>query len=232
MTHSHIDNNDGTMGGGIYAIGNRANVSILQDSSVSGNHAAYSAGAIYSKLYSGSQLRVDDSTISGNTALGGVGGGLYARLWQSSLVVENHSSVDGNTANGSGGGIVAHANEYPSYIRVSDSTVSGNTAADSGGGLYAFLHDSCTLVVEDNSEFSENTAVSGKGGGIYVERTFDFAPPISTPQSIKILASTVSGNHAFKRGGGVYATSYDGGEMLVEGSHQGNRILSGVLNNG
>ncbi len=62
---------------------------------------------------------------------------------------------------------------------------------------------------------SGNTAEKD-GGGIFVCATSDPFNPYPVPQAITVAQSTVSGNTAYDRGGGIYTKSFDGTEVTVE----------------
>ena len=75
-------------------------------------------------------LSIVNSTISGNLAKTGTGGGIYGDSLDDLSIV--NSTISGNSANaGTGGGIY----NYNSPLRVANSTIAGNSAG-SGGGIY------------------------------------------------------------------------------------------------
>ncbi|MGN6521196.1 MAG: choice-of-anchor Q domain-containing protein [Dokdonella sp.] len=118
------------------------------------------------------------------------GGGVYAR----ELVFAKYSDISGNVATSSGSGTVGDGGGIFSYhdIFLGNSTVSGNSAAaGDGGGARALLGDA-TIVA---STISGN--IARRGGGI-VQLYY-----ASNAQSFALLDSTVSGNSATDRVGGV-----------------------------
>jgi hypothetical protein len=143
-------------------------------STISGNSAP-SGGGIRSTV----QTTVISSTISGNT--GGTGGGIY--LYGNIDLVD--SILSDNTAE-VGGGIF---NGFISgTITVRGSAIRSNSATDDGGGIFIGGYFS-KLVVSD-STINGNSAVSG--GGIH------------SLGSVEIVSSTISGNTAGDRGGGIF----------------------------
>lgn len=125
---SHGTSTKYSLGGGICAI--YANV-VLRNSTVgpagyydSGN-SAFTAGGMAVL----GNVSVYSSTISGNTATGGKGGGIYSAGTGTATIV--NSTFSGNYAKGGGGGIDANS------VLVSSSTFVGNTtvAGKAGGGV-------------------------------------------------------------------------------------------------
>jgi predicted outer membrane repeat protein len=106
-------------GGGIFS---DESVVVLTDSRIQDN--------LGSGLYNAGRMTVTGSTISGNEAAQGMGGGIEHRGGTLSLT---NSTVSGNTATMAGGGLYS---ESHGPISLSSSTVSNNQAAD-GGGIYS-----------------------------------------------------------------------------------------------
>ena len=153
-------------GGGleIYAPGGVSSVSQISNSAFSGNYAkndggglslfdaaatlthvtvsgnsAYSGGGIFAldtRVTVTTELTLDRSTISGNTAAHFGGGIDAARVYYFGL---RRSLVSGNSAydpNAGGGGIAIQSAQLTSFI--GDSTVYGNYAYNNGGGIGIF----------------------------------------------------------------------------------------------
>ncbi len=156
-------------------------------------------------------LSIVDSTISGNSSPGGIGGGIgadscsvdiqdssitdnYAYRFgggiltvYSTVTISNSEIVDNRTVYGGGGGI--YVGTAAGSLGITGSTISGNTAGSRGGGIAVYA---ATLTM-DASTVSDNTAVALSGGGILV-----------LGGQADISDSTVSGNTA-RQGGGVYS---------------------------
>jgi hypothetical protein len=129
-------------------------------------------------------VKVVDSTISGNTAVGNParGGGLYS-LGTTSI---SGSTIDNNVADYGGGSYCPRSFFSFAYCKVIDSTISGNVAHVSGGGLVAA--DPNARIVIDNSTIAYNTAQTGHVGGLLMTRT--------EPASITLQSSIFSNNSA------------------------------------
>src|SRR5262249_14331984 len=101
--------------------------------------------------------------------------------------------IDGNQADRVGA-IVANGN-----LTIKKSVISGNTASIGVGGVYfygiASPTTNFTLTVK-SSTISGNTSVSSTGGGLFLYGG-----------GATISKSVISGNTAFKYGGGIYAAS-------------------------
>lgn len=127
----------------------------LQDTTLSGGlltGANDSGGAV---LGSFGNVRLIDSTITGNS-VDALGGGIY--MFGGTLAVTN-STISGNSAGLVGGGITTH---QTSSATITNSTISGNTSAY-GGGVWWRSTNSATLI---NSTITNNTATTGGGGGV------------------------------------------------------------------
>jgi predicted outer membrane repeat protein len=122
------------IGGGIY--NERASLTIT-DSTVSSNEATVAGGGI-----SAGSVTLNNSTVSGNTAL--EGGGIYA-----ASITLNNSTVSDNTAlrdiereyGGLGGGII----DFESLTLNGSSSVIDNEAAEHGGGIYSHETGGATI---------------------------------------------------------------------------------------
>lgn len=143
-----------TQGGGIFA----HDVVMANGSLVSGNTA--SASSIGTIKYGGGVASVNftctDSTISGNLAVGGSGGGVAAQ----GNVSLTRCTLSGNEASGSGGGLIVLGGSGP-QISIEESTISGNLAGK-GGGIYAKSPVSLA-----SSTIAFNSAQQANGGGIH-----------------------------------------------------------------
>jgi uncharacterized repeat protein (TIGR01451 family) len=172
--------------------------STLTHNSVTG----WGSGGAIDSLGNGA-VTVTDSTISGNTAQWGPGGGVAAKN-----LTMSGSTVNGNsTTGGLGGGIFLYAPYYCYFC--------GNPVAD---GNQASVTPSPSIV---NSTIVGNSTGSdgGTGGGIMVSlyRYYD-APVHSAPTQpdknsqvgglITIVHDTIVGNHAGWGGGNIVDWSY------------------------
>jgi hypothetical protein len=189
---------------------------MVQDGArVEGNVADYDhntvgeGGGIYNA--SSSTATVDDAIVGHNS--GDTGGGIYNAT---TLTVQNGARVVDNVAR-RGGGIY----NYASQTTVDASVVADNRATDQGGG--GIFHRAGTLNVQNGSSIEDNTAAGShsNGGGIYVnnksEVRVSYSAVISNTAAnggdggafyncgdLRVTNSTVSGNEAEYRGGGVY----------------------------
>lgn len=146
-------------------------------------------GAIYNNSSTGGTVRLTDSTVSDNSAVGGVGGGIANGdgVYGNGAVRLIDSTVSGNNAgvDGVGGGIYNNG-----ALTLTNSTVSDN-AAGIGGGI---ANDDGGRASITNSTISGNNAnTSGYGGG----------GAIFVGSAVTITNSTLSGNRA-SDGGEIY----------------------------
>ena len=149
-------------------------------------------GAYGSGIYNVGALTINNSTVSGNTAV--YGGGIV----NNGTLTVNNSTVSGNTTTGYGGGILNNGT-----LTVNNSTVSGNTASliKCGGGIY----NSGTLTV-NNSTLYGNTAHCG--GGIYKEQ-------IGATGAITIHNTIIANNSTDSVGPDVFGAITSQGRNLI-----------------
>ena len=190
----------------------------LVRSAVRGNTAAFDGGGIDAQ--DESPIAFIQSTVAGNDS-GDDGGGLNGGEGD---IVARRSRITGNEADEAGGGI--RTTEAASDVEVSRSTIAGNTgevgggieiestsfvmlkstvtrnrALLSGGGLHSA---ELTEITINSSTIDHNRAngPTGTGGGVYLDG----------PTAL-ITNSTVEGNRANARGGGIHAQ--DGADLTL-----------------
>ena len=130
-------------------------------------------------------LRIVDSTVTGNRADNGDGGGVSVEAAR--FVTVEGSTFVGNVAGASGGAI--HLAPIDAPFTFSASTADGNQATMAGGGVA--VDDLGGDLLIDRSTLSGNSA--GLGGGLFV----------NTPRArLDVLNSTVAGNSA-RYGAGI-----------------------------
>ena len=206
-------------GGAIFAddsFTSRLNLTI-EDSVITGNRAIGNGGGIFADKSMFNPINISGSTVSGNVASNGGGGGIFAGDINISFskISENISRV--------GGGGVFSTNE----IEIIGSTFSENQTLGIGGGLVGLtiisigstfnknfaglnsggIHtEGATLILDSN--ISENETY-GNGGGIRVGRlssSFINEQPIileTGDRATLIANTTISGNKARGNGGGI-----------------------------
>lgn len=115
-------------GGGIAIEGNAT--ATISRSTFHGNHTAGSGGGMW---MSGSQIRVEDSTIEFNSANVNGGGVLIVATGQDMAL--SQTTISGNYAGGNGGGVSVTVNSGTATI--ANSTITLNSAGSLGGGISA-----------------------------------------------------------------------------------------------
>ena len=240
LSGSMVFGNQGCSGGGISVLGSTATItnSTVRDNLASCADTGVGGGIEVCGLFlcgfSGStSLTLIGSTVSGNTAVEGVGGGIDIVLAHARVV---GSTVRGNRANFSGGGI---NNQVGSDLTLSASLISGNVANGTGGGIE---NDIAKASISDTI-FDHNSSPgfdpdSGVGGAIdnRSEASIDFGDfVVAGASSLSILRSTFIANTAVY--GAAVSNLATGGEpATLTGSQlllQGNTAVTwggGVLN--
>jgi len=201
----------------------------LNNSTVSDNTAGLHGGG----LANSGTLTLTNSTVSGNEAVSGGGGGIFTI---SGTITLTDTTVSGNAANNPGGGIWAYSDRgaleltnstvsanqsaggggimNEGTMTATDSAVSGNTCINGGGGLHNFVGATATLT---RSILEGNNATIGSGGGIVNDGTIDLIDTTVASNDVPgdgggilqrglmaLINSTVSGNVAqFGGGGGI-----------------------------
>lgn len=178
----------------------------LNDVQVQGGQAIQGAGMLIAKA----DVKLNNVTITNNTATFGGGGGIYsigrieanglqvtnnvaddfgAGIYigsgiNSSLIV-NHCKINNNRVNLLGGGLYSSSG----VVKLTNCVIDNNNAGVQGGGIYG----SGAQFTVINTTISSNIA-KGPGGGIF-----------NTAAPFKIIASTISGNSTTNNsGGGIY----------------------------
>ena len=175
-------------GGGIFA---QSGSVALTRSTVADNVAGQFArlGRSGGGIYSDADLRVTDSTVSGNVAQGdgAQGGGIYnggTLTMVGSTVSANHAAAGTSTGIARGGGVASNGT-----ATLANCTISGNLSgnADSafgravGGGVYSGSDLSLT-----NCTITDNAAAEEGGGGVF------------TAGTLRIANTIVAGNRRWK----------------------------------
>jgi Ca2+-binding RTX toxin-like protein len=171
----------------------------VSDVVISGNQAI-DGGAIN---VHGGYLRLDSSTVNGNDASDG--GAIAVDGADASIHVES-SGIAGNTAGGAGGAIDLIDTDDSSQSVIRNSTISGNQVTGStgdGGAIYVTYDAVQGPLLIENSTLAANTATNNTdtstGGAIYIP-----VNSTSNPNVVTLDSSTVVGNSADDRGGGIY----------------------------
>lgn len=188
-------------GGAIDSTSTNGQLTLANDT-VSGSTATGDGGGIYTR----GGLSVTDSTITGNSAPTGFGGGLdvNGKYGSGSAVALKNTTISGNSASETGG-----AGLYTFRADIENSQVTGNTTtstAQSGAGLVLEPKYGGTL---QNSVISGNTA-AGMGGGLVLPQ---FAGKY---QPLTVKDTTISGNKALS-GAGVLVPE-DAGNIAFSGT--------------
>lgn len=201
-----VENRSDDIGAGVYTFDRTGGEGLLEirNSEISRNEGVLGAG-----IFSGSRLRIIDSTVADN-----VGGGIF----NGATLTVRDSTIRGNVTETGGGGVYNSGGAFIGSSVISDneaqagggifnvgelqvfsSTVEGNTA-DEGGGIYGFDAERSVgdlvifglgLIEVRDSTIANNTA--RLGGGIY-----------SISLRMTAYNSTFSGNTATEEGGALY----------------------------
>jgi hypothetical protein len=252
LTHGYAPPGAGATDGAGGAILVDANSSLTVTDSAITSSTAPSTGGGGGILGLGS-LSLTRTTISGNTATLGPGGGVqYGNSGGTGTFTIANSQITGNTAVGGGGVTFAH------NTTVTDSTISGNTATGtaSGGGIAGEGGLALT-----RTDVTGNTAAGGSGGGVLYfaggnaglvvtggtinGNSAGVGGGLSTGGHTRLEGATVSGNHATTAAaGGIEAGGRttlnastvsgntavsDGGGIEFDGKYGGIRTNSSTI---
>ncbi|MFC1888989.1 nitrous oxide reductase family maturation protein NosD, partial [Thermodesulfobacteriota bacterium] len=217
VTNCTITGNEAGMfgGGGICCV--EGSSPVITNCLITDNHANDSTfgygGGICCWLSEGfaPRLRIDNCTITGNTA-DDSGGGIYC---QSTILIVRNCTISGNsvsTYEADGGGICCDGSMF--WIEnsmISDNSASGGYAAGGGIKLSYSLGMTTNCLITGNSASGYNKSI---GGGIHSHYSFAV-----------IRNSTISGNEAGESGGGIYLDAL--GFWMTNSILWGNCALNG-----
>ena len=200
INNSNFESNITTQGGGgavqsmSYAT-NQASVSsvIVNHSWIHSNRSSSSGGGIFvfHNAFSTS-INLNNSTISGNTALYNDGGGILVMSAPNSntssvtaTATINNCTLTGNTANGNGGGIYISNSSawglFPASLTIHNSTITENYASN-GGGIYAYGTPSIYVsgsIVANNSAYNfynnETPVIYSNGYNIFSDNLPEYS---------------------------------------------------------
>lgn len=166
IQNTRITGNDAAQaGGGIYFYDPDGDVTI-EDSTISGNTAGTLGGGIYFYSFDEGTATIRRTTISGNSAASG--GGIFFYDADQPFILEN-STISGNSATaGYGGGIYLY-NLYDGAVVIRSSTIAGNTATGTGGGIFALNGglDLENTIVGDNTAPADPDLGGAAGFGLF-----------------------------------------------------------------
>lgn len=202
VTNSTISGNSGIFGAGIFNQG----VLTVTDSAIDGNTGG-TGGGIFNTT--GGTATVTGSTVSNN--VGDFGGGIFNR---GAVITVTNSTISGNSS-GQGGGIY---NESGGTATVTDSLVTDNSAltpSSRGGGLTNFGTASVTRSTIFNNRGTDGGGIANNGTLTIQSSTIAGNQQIGLARSsggilneapgvLTLTDSTVSGNIAAERGGGLF----------------------------
>ena len=148
-------------GGGLFVDSDTLSIS---SSTIELNSAAEGGGIFFGNSNANfTSGNVDYSTINGNVATAGAGGGIYVSGTPQAVVGNGlqlytyNSTISGNRATTQGGGVyVGEFFDFRDYVSIFGNTIAFNTAED-GGGIYAF-GDGTAI---ESSLIAKNTASAG-----------------------------------------------------------------------
>ena len=121
-----------------------------------------------------SDITIDGSRISGNSAEGEAGGVALYRQHDGVTTTIRASTIEGNEATGGDGGGISFPGSFgpdPGPVLIENTTISDNSATGRGGGIYSYNNADNARTIR-NSTVVDNVAYAGSsgsagGGGIY-----------------------------------------------------------------
>src|SRR5215212_177595 len=164
----------------VFEVGSDAKLT-LSNLAVADGAVSDSGGAILNR----GTLEVSNSTLSGNSARFGFGGGIFNEVGTVRVIT---STISDNSATYRGGGILNNGGT----LEVIKSTLSGNSSegnSGTGGGIY---NQSGTATVS-------NSTISGNRSSTYAGGIFNGA------DTVRVINSTISGNSSTEgAAGGIF----------------------------
>ncbi len=172
LTDTHFQGNVAGRDGGAIAAALDTSLYVTT-STIDANTAGGDGGGLYvggSALDRPSEGSLVDSSVTGNTATTGDGGGV--RLSAGEFEVRG-STIAGNAAGDDGGGIGTFGDELFTIV---NSTIDDNTAGGSGGGVWmnapgSLTISATTITSNDASTSAEEVAGGGGSGTLTIQRS-------------------------------------------------------------
>jgi len=184
---------------------NTGNAFTIRNLALRHGNASGSGGAISSNCCS-TELRIEDSVITGNIS-SNHGGGIYQDQGDVYII---RSDISNNYAGNDGGGINQYQHGSSDYLVIVDSLISNNEARNDGGGFSTDGDDIGSRTIF-NSVFTNNVA-GDDGGGMFIYSDDDDA------YYTYITDTTISNNTAGDDGGGIFFYADDDGYLVINNS--------------
>ena len=214
---------DGNQAGRTVTVGSGASVGLDQLIITNGTGGINNQGT----------LTVSDSTVSGNTASNGPGGGINNAV--NATLVVTVSTVRDNYSLGAGGGINNNGS-----LTVRDSHLFGNSADNCGGidstgiGVTASVSQSSVngniARVADGGGICDSSTLTLSGSSVYGNTAGFGAGLYDNDGTESVIRSTVTRNTASDQGGGIY--NVNGGTMTLTRSTVGDNTADGGAGSG
>jgi hypothetical protein len=160
------------------------------------NNLSESGGGLYAYLGDSAEIKISNSTFTGNSAPSG--GGIFIEIGESdaSLVTIEDSTINGNESDYLGAGVAIYNYGIGAEVRINRSTIANNTSVSNGGGIYVRNGTGSEMDMS-----IEQTTISGNesvyGGGIYYDDSDALAP-------LTIKSSTIVNNVTRFASGGIH----------------------------
>ena len=184
----------GRTGGAIYNSGTLTISNCILTNNIS-DYSGYFRSALGGAIYNGAgTVIISDSSLSGNQAFDGGGGGQGGGIFNESGTVNiSNSSISGNVAVGDGGAIYNDGT-----VTISNSPISGNGAWGDGGGIL----NNGTLTISQSTISSNSANLFDDGEG---DTYGGFGGGIGNSGKVTVEnSSTITGNSAAIAGADVY----------------------------
>jgi hypothetical protein len=143
-------------GGGAIGAGSESYMRI-DNSTINGNTGNYYSGGLNSA--SGSTVILNNSTVSNNSTPSDAGGGVYVGYDLPSTMIINDSTITGNSAGGGGGGVLVRLGS----VTINRSLISGNT--NSVDGLASDVENEDSITVDNYNLFGHDGQTSAESIG-------------------------------------------------------------------
>lgn len=196
VTDSLVDDNAADQVGGIRALGPLT----VADSVISDNRSDEGGGGISAR----SGVVMTDSSVTGNVADAGNGGGIDAGPAGATTI--RSSLIAGNSAGRDGGGLRLGIDDNSPAPVLENTTISGNSAGDDGGGVFsyaaAYRADELTARLTVHSSTISGNAALGNGGGIAARGVETYDPDTDATVLSPRLSNSIVGDNT---GAGVSA---------------------------
>ena len=202
----------------------------INDATISNNTANRAGGGVEDASGAASRFFVINARIDSNDVLTSPGNGGGIHITGDGSLVLLRGSVSFNTAGAEGGGLWNSIGSMSIRgTRITNNSAAGVLATQGGGGVY---NSGGNLRINPDVLIATNSATGtlGSGGGIL--NTVDTLDEVPYAGSLRVNDATIIGNTAVRAGGGIEDASTDATALFMINARVDSNTVTGPPGNG